>query len=198
MNKYFGDIRNVIILVLIVVILLMRQCSGSGSGEVTPTEPTVITKTEVRYDTITKEIPKYIPKVVTRIVKEFDTINVLQPIDTLSILEDYFATYVYEDVQNLDSLNLRITDSVSQNKIMSRNIQYDLIYPTVTVTETKYINPREFYIGFGLNGSTSQFNYVGGQLLYRTRKKQAFGLGVGINENLQPILSTQFLWKLGK
>lgn len=196
MNKYFGDIRNVIILVLIVVILLMRQCSGSG--EVTPTEPAVITKTEVRYDTITKEIPKYIPKVVTRIVKEVDTVNVIQPIDTLSILEDYFATYVYEDVQNLDSLNLRITDSVSQNKIMSRNIQYDLIYPTKTITETKYINPREFYIGFGLNGTTNQFNYVGGQLLYRTRKKQAFGLGVGINENLQPILSTQFLWKLGK
>lgn len=196
MNKYFGDIRNVIILVLIIVILLMRQCSGSG--EVTPTEPTIITKTEVKYDTITKEIPKYIPKVVTRIVKEVDTINVLQPIDTLSILEDYFATYVYEDVQNLDSLNLRITDSVSQNKIMARNIQYDLIYPTVTITETKYINAREFYIGFGLNGTQNQFNYVGGQLLYRTRKKQAFGLGVGINENLQPILSTQFLWKLGK
>jgi hypothetical protein len=174
----------------------MRQCSGSG--EVTPTEPTIVTKTEVKYDTITKEIPKYIPKVVTRIVKEVDTVNVLQPIDTLSILEDYFATYVYEDVQNLDSLNLRITDSVSQNKIMARNIQYDLIYPTVTITETKYINAREFYIGFGLNGTQNQFNYVGGQLLYRTRKKQAFGLGVGINENLQPILSTQFLWKLGK
>jgi len=195
MKKYFGDIRNVIILVLIIVILLLRQCSG---GDVTPVEPTIITKTEIKYDTITKEIPKYIPKVVTRIVREVDTINVLQPIDTLSILEDYFATYVYEDVQNLDSLNLRITDSVSQNKIMARHIKYDLIYPTVTVTETKYINPREFYIGFGLNGTSNQFNYVGGQLLYRTRKKQAFGLGVGINENLEPILSTQFLWKLGK
>ena len=195
MKKYFGDIRNVIILVLIIVILLLRQCSG---GNVTPSEPTIITKTEIKYDTITKEIPKYIPKVVTRIVREIDTVNVLQPIDTLSILEDYFATYVYEDVQNLDSLNLRITDSVSQNKIMARHIKYDLIYPTVTVTETKYINPREFYIGFGLNGTSNQFNYVGGQLLYRTRKKQAFGLGVGINENLEPILSTQFLWKLGK
>lgn len=195
MKKYFGDIRNVIILVLIIVILLLRQCSG---GNVTPSEPTIITKTEIKYDTITKEIPKYIPKVVTRIVREVDTVNVLQPIDTLSILEDYFATYVYEDVQNLDSLNLRITDSVSQNKIMARHIKYDLIYPTVTVTETKYINPREFYIGFGLNGTSNQFNYVGGQLLYRTRKKQAFGLGVGINENLEPILSTQFLWKLGK
>lgn len=195
MKKYFGDIRNVIILVLIIVILLLRQCGG---GNVTPPEPIIITKTEIKYDTITKEIPKYIPKVVTRIVRKIDTVNVLQPIDTLSILEDYFATYVYEDVQNLDSLNLRITDSVSQNKIMARHIKYDLIYPTVTVTETKYINPREFYIGFGLNGASNQFNYVGGQLLYRTIKKQAFGLGVGINENLEPILSTQFLWKLGK
>lgn len=196
MNKYFGDIRNVIILVLIVVIILLRQCSGGG--DITPTEPTIITQTVTKYDTIVKEVPNYIPKIVTIIEKEYDTIPMVQEVDTLSILKDYFATYVYEDIQQLDSLNLRIVDSISQNKIFARSIKYDLIYPTTTVTQTKYINPREFYIGFGLNGTSKQFNYVGGQLLYRTRNKQAFGLGVGINENLQPIISTQFLWKLGK
>lgn len=196
MKKTFGDIRNVIILVLIIVILLLRQCSGGG--EITPTEPTIITKTEVRYDTITKEVPKYIPKIVTRIERNIDTLLIAQNVDTLSILKDYFAKYVYVDVQTLDSLNLVITDTLTENRILARSIKYDLIYPTVTVTETKYINPREFYIGFGLNGNTTQFNYVGAQLLYRSRKKQAFGLGIGINENLQPILSTQFLWKLGK
>lgn len=194
MKSYNGDIRNVIIFVLIVVIILLRQCSGDP----TPVEPTVITKTVTKYDTITKEVPTYIPKVVTRIVREVDTVNVTQEIDTLSILEDYFATYVYEDIQELDSLNLQITDSISQNKVFARSIKYDLIYPTTTITETRYINANEFYVGFGVNGTGKQFNYVGGQLLFRTKKQQAYGLGIGIDENLQPMLSTQFLWKLGK
>jgi len=194
MKSYFGDIRNLIIFGLIVVILLLRQCSG----DVTPTEPVTITKTEVRYDTITNEVTKYVPKIVTKIETQIDTLLVSQEIDTLSILEDYFATYIYEDFQNLDSLNLTITDTISQNKILSRKIVYDLIYPTVTVTETRYINQREFYAGFGLSGRTDQFNYAGGQLLYRTKNKQAFGLGVGLNQNFEPVISTQFLWKLGK
>ena len=194
MKSYNGDIKNVIIFVLIVVIILLRQCSG----EPTPVEPTVITKTVTKYDTITKEVPTYIPKVVTRIVREIDTVNVTQEIDTLSILEDYFATYVYEDIQELDSLNLQITDSISQNKVFARSITYDLIYPTTTITETKYINANEFYFGFGVNGTGKQFNYVGGQLLFRTKRQQAYGLGVGIDENLKPMISTQFLWKLGK
>lgn len=197
MGKHFGDIRNLIILVLIIVILLLRQCSGDG-GEITPSEPTIITKVETKYDTITKEVTKYVPKIVTRIKTEIDTITLTQDIDTLSILEDYFAKYVYEDFQQLDSLNLTIKDTISQNKILSRKIFYDLIYPTTTVTETKYINQREFYVGFGLNGTSKQFNYVGGSILYRTRKKQAFGLGIGLNDQFQPIISTQFLWKLGK
>jgi hypothetical protein len=197
MKTYFGDIRNLIILVLIVVILLLRQCSGDG-GEITPSEPTIITKVETKYDTITKEVTKYVPKIVTRIKTEIDTITLTQDIDTLSILEDYFAKYVYEDFQQLDSLNLTIKDTISQNKILSRKIFYDLIYPTTTVTETKYINQREFYVGFGLNGTSKQFNYVGGSILLRTKKKQAFGLGIGLNDQFQPIISTQFLWKLGK
>ena len=198
MEKYFGNFKNLIILVLIIVIIFLRQCSGTGGVDDTPSEPTIITKVETKYDTITKEVTKYVPKIVTRIKTEIDTITLTQKIDTIAILEDYFAKYVYEDFQQLDSLNLTIRDTISQNKILSRKIFYDLIYPTTTVTETKYINQREFYVGFGLNGTSKQFNYIGGSVLYRTRKKQMFGLGLGLNDQFQPIISTQFLWKLGK
>ena len=198
MEKYIGNFKNLIILVLIIVIIFLRQCSGTVGVDNTPSEPTIITKVETKYDTITKEVTKYVPKIVIRIKTEIDTIRLTQKIDTLSILEDYFAKYVYEDFQKLDSLNITIRDTVSQNKILSRKISYDLIYPTTTVTETKYINKNEFYVGFGLNGTTKQFNYVGGSILLRTKKKQAFGLGIGLNDQFQPIISTQFLWKLGK
>ena len=198
MGKYFGDIRNLIILVLIVVILLLRQCSGDG-GEITPSEPTIVTKVETKYDTITIDKKVYVPKWKTKIVTQVDSILVNTPIDTLEVLKDYYAKNVFVDKIELDSLGfVTITDTIWKNTLFNRLVESELIIPTTTVTQTEYINPREFYIGFGLNGTSKQFNYVGGSILYRTRKKQAFGLGIGLNDQFQPIISTQFLWKLGK
>jgi len=198
MKKYFGDIRNLIILVLIIVILLLRQCSGDG-GEITPSEPTIVTKVETKYDTITIDKKVYVPKWKTKIVTQVDSILVNTPIDTLEVLKDYYAKNVFVDKIELDSLGfVTITDTIWKNTLFNRLVESEIIIPTTTVTQTEYINPREFYIGFGLNGTSKQFNYVGGSILYRTRKKQAFGLGIGLNDQFQPILSTQFLWKLGK
>ena len=198
MKKYFGDIRNLIILVLIIVILLLRQCSGDG-GEITPSEPTIVTKVETKYDTITIDKKVYVPKWKTKIVTQVDSILVNTPIDTLEVLKDYYAKNVFVDKIELDSLGfVTITDTIWKNTLFNRLVESEIIIPTTTVTQTEYINPREFYIGFGLNGTSKQFNYVGGSILYRTRKKQAFGLGIGLNDKFQPIISTQFLWKLGK
>ena len=198
MKRYFGDIRNLIILVLIVVILLLRQCSGDG-GEITPSEPTIVTKVETKYDTITIDKKVYVPKWKTKIVTQVDSILVNTPIDTLEVLKDYYAKNVFVDKIELDSLGfVTITDTIWKNTLFNRLVESEIIIPTTTVTQTEYINPREFYVGFGLNGTSKQFNYVGGSILYRTRKKQAFGLGIGLNDQFQPIISTQFLWKLGK
>lgn len=197
MRNQFGDIRNLIIVVLIIVILLLRQCSGGG--ESTPSEPTIVTKVETKYDTITIDKKVYVPKWKTKIVTQVDSILVNTPIDTLEVLKDYYAKNVFVDEIQLDSLGfVTITDTIWKNTLFNRQVSSDIIIPTTTVTQTEYINPREFYVGFGLNGTSSQFNYVGGSLLYRTRKKQAFGLGIGLNDQFQPIISTQFLWKLGK
>lgn len=193
MKKYFTSIQSVAIAVLIIVILLMRACDKQD-----PVEPVIITKIETVFDTITKEVPVYKPKYVTKIEYIRDTIIDSTPIDTVSILKDYFATYVYQDNQELDSLNLTIIDSVSQNKIFARTIQYDLIYPTTTITKEIYLNQRELYWGIGMQGRTDQLNYVGGELLYRNRKKQAYGLGIGINQDLQPVVSGKLYWKIGK
>ena len=125
MKKYFKNIQTVLIAVLIIIILLLRACNKPD-----PVEPVIITKVETVFDTITKEIPVYVPKYVQKIEYIHDTIIDSTPVDTVSILKDYFATYVYKDNQELDSLNLTIIDSVSQNKIFARTIQYDLIYPT--------------------------------------------------------------------
>jgi hypothetical protein len=198
MEKYIGNFKNLIILVLIIVIIFLRQCSGDG-GEITPSEPTIVTKVETKYDTITIDKKVYVPKWKTKIVTQVDSILVNTKIDTLEVLKDYYAKNVFVDKIELDSLGfVTITDTIWKNTLFNRLVESEIIIPTTTVTQTEYINPREFYIGFGLNGTTKQFNYVGGSILYRTRKKQAFGLGIGLNDQFQPIISTQFLWKLGK
>ena len=198
MEKYFGNFKNLIILVLIIVIIFLRQCSGDG-GNTTPSEPTIVTKVETKYDTITIDKKVYVPKWKTKIVTQVDSILVNTPIDTLEVLKDYYAKNVFVDKIELDSLGfVTITDTIWKNTLFNRLVESEIIIPTTTVTQTEYINPREFYVGFGLNGTSKQFNYIGGSILYRTRKKQAFGLGIGLNDQFQPILSTQFLWKLGK
>ena len=200
------NIKDITILVLVIIIIFLRSCSGDGEI----TEPIVITKTEIKYDTITNEITNYVPKLVTRIlrktdtvnqiniVKETDTITLQQPVDTAAILEDYFSSYVYSDIQNFDSIKFEITDTISQNKIVSRSIEYTLLYPTITITNTHYINRREFYLGVGFAGSTQRLSFAGLQFNYKDKKRNLFGIGFGIDSDIQPVLSAQFLWRLGK
>jgi hypothetical protein len=194
MKKYFGNIQTLLIVALVVIIILLRSCNNNS----VPTEPTVITKVEVKYDTITKYVPEYVPKLITKVEYVHDTVVRTQPIDTVAILKDYFATYVYEDHQELDSLNITIKDSVTQNKIISRSIAYDLIYPTTTITKEIYLNNKEFYYGLNLNGKSDQLNYLGGSILYRTKSKQIYSVGLGVNQNMEPVISAGLYWKIGK
>jgi hypothetical protein len=176
MKAIFGDIKNILIVVLVVILIFMKSCGGGG-GIRTVTTPGIVR---------------------TNTVMTYDTIIITQPIDTSAILEDYFATYVYTDIQSFDSLKLQITDSVSQNKIVARTIKYDIIYPTLTITQTKFIKQHEFFVGLGLAGRTTQFNYLGAHVLWKTKWKPAIAIGVGLDNEFKVILSTQILWKIGK
>jgi len=199
------NVKDILILGLIVIIILLKMCGGKEI-----TEPTVITETEIRYDTITNEITEYVPKLVTRILRktdtvkqtqfitQTDTVSVPQKIDTNAILDDYFASYVYSDIQNLDSIKLEIQDTISENKIVSRSIKYSILYPTITITNTKYINRHEFYLGVGFAGSTQRLSFAGLQFNYKDKKRNLFGIGFGIDSDIQPVLSAQCLWRLGK
>ena len=191
MKKYFKNIQSLLIAVLVVVIILMRQCSG-------PIETTerIVRDTIIEYVTIEKEYPVYVPKVKYITKVDIDTFST--PIDTSAILADYYAIRTYEDTQVLDSLDLTITDTVSQNQILGRKIAYNFTYPRKTIKETVYINQRELYVGIGITGDLNQLQYLGGEMVFRNKKRQAYGLGVGVNQNLIPVISTRMYWKLGK
>jgi hypothetical protein len=172
----------------------LRECTVPS----TVTNYKTTTVTTIKYDTITDSITSYIPKYYTKIISKTDT--VYKDIDTTAILADYFSTYVYSDTVKKDSLTVIINDSVSENKIRSRNIQYTMLYRTI-LTETtieKILNNREFYIGVGLIGNANNFSYIGPEVLLRTTKRQAYGLGIGVNNNFEPTVGIKMYWKIGK
>jgi hypothetical protein len=193
------DIRNIIIIVLIIVIIILQQCSGdSNKTKNQPAEEgAVITKIETKWDTVELEKEVYVPQYFTKVITEHDTIPT--DIDTLSILKDYYAKYAYSDTIDLDSFgNIVVKDTISKNKIISRKINPSLYIPTTIITRDSLISKNEFYYGFGLAANKQQFNYIGGELLWRSKRKRVIGVGLGINQNLQPVGSLRMMWKFGK
>ena len=97
-----------------------------------------------------------------------------------------------------NDINFPIEGGKAISWLFARTISYDLIYPTTTITKEIYLNNRELYWGFDINGTPSQLNYVGGGLIYRTKKKQIYNIGLGFNQELQPVISGGLYWKIGK
>lgn len=197
MKGFFKNIQNLLIVVL-VIILLLRSCGGDKDIIGTKiSKPTTITKVEIRYDTIQTVVNKYIPKWRDRIVIKTDTI--LASIDTLAILKDYYAKYVYSDTLMIDTVGYAIiNDTITRNSIFSRNVTTNILIPTITQTNTVYINKSEWYWGLNLTGRSSQINYLGGGLLYKSKNKNIYGLGAGVNQNFQPVISASYYMKIGK
>lgn len=185
--------NHAVIILLLLVIVYLKNCT-----HLPPISPTTVTVTEVKWDTVNIPSIKYVPKWKDKIVYRTDTLF-QPPIDTSLVLEDYYSSYYYQDTVHLDTIGrIVIKDTVSQNKITSRTVEPTINLPTVFVTTTEYINQREFYIGGGISLSRQQVQAFQGEVLLRDKNQQAFGAGVGITSELQPILSIKYYKKLGK
>jgi hypothetical protein len=196
-KKIFGNIPNLVIAVLI-ILLLLKTCNKSFQKPTTITTTTTITK----WDTIKTSIPIYVPKYNTKITYLPDTDTLWREIDTAFILKDYMATYSYSDTIKNDSITITIQDSINRNKIKNRKVDYSFIFPTITITITKdnviVTNNRELYVGAGIGVSLKQVNHISGDLIFRTKKRMIYGLGIGITNNFQPLIKGGIFWKLGK
>ena len=192
MKDFFKNIQTLLIVVLIALLFFQRSCSS------TPTpDPEVITKIEVRYDTIETVKEVYVPKWRTRVVTE--TISVPTEIDTVAILRDYYARYFYTDTLKIDTFGYAvINDTISRNTVLARDVRTNILIPTTTITKEIYLNKNELYWGVSLQGRTDQINYLGTELLWRTKKRSTYGFGLGVNQDFQPVLSGRMYWKIGK
>ena len=193
MKDFFKNIQSLLIVVLVVIILLMRSCSGNK----TIPEPKIITETVVKWDTVVVEKTQYIPKWRTKVTTIHDT--VLANVDTAFILNDYYSTYAYTDTLSLDSLgSIVINDTISKNSILFRNIQSNIFIPTITVTNTSYIYQREFFGGISVGSSPTAIQNLNGEILFVNKKRQAYGFGIGVNNEFTPIYTGRLYWKIGK
>jgi len=192
MKKYISSIQNLLILILVVLVLYQSQCSRKPD-----VEPEVIVTIETKWDTVNVVQTEYVPKWRTRVVTE--RVEVPSDIDTMSILRDYYDKYYYTDTLTLDTLGFVVlNDTITQNSVMSRSFVSDISIPTTTITKEIYLNKREFYWGMGLSGDKSQLNYLGGEFMYKNKQRNMFGVGMGVNQDLQPVVSGRMYWKIGK
>lgn len=189
-------IQSMIIVILVIIILLMQQCNGNKEQ---PIEPKVITETVTVWDTLEVEKEVYIPKWRTKVVKEYDTVEVKIPqyVDTLSILKDYYAEYVYTDTISLDSLGyISLIDTISKNSILSRDPNIQIQIPIKTIKETIYINEREFYAGFGVRTNGQNMSWMGLEGVMRNKRGNTFTLGLGTDNENNFSLGGSVHWKL--
>ena len=198
MKNYFKNIQTLLIVVLAVLLLLQRGCSSTP-----PVEPEVITEVVTKWDTLRVTEKEYIPKYIRKTIVDIDTFQA--PIDTVSILKDYYAKYFYTDTIKIDTLGIIIVnDTVTRNLISMRDVQSNIFIPTTTITNTVYLYKREFYGGVSVNGmvnpvqNESPINHISGELLYKNKKRQIYGFGLGIDKDFYPIVSGRMYWKIGK
>ena len=193
MKDFFKNIQTLLIVALVIIILFMRDCRGGND----PIEPKVITKVEVKWDTLKIDSLVYVPKWKTKIKIIHDTIP--SDVDTLSILKDYYTKYFYTDTLNLDSLgSIIINDTISRNSILFRNVQPNILIPTITITNTSYLYQREFFGGVSLGVSPTAIQNINGEILFVNKKRQAYGFGIGLNNEFAPIYTGRLYWKIGK
>ena len=192
MKGYFKNIQTLLIVVLAVLLFYQKSCSST-----LPVEPQTITEVITRWDTLKVATKEYVPKYIRKTIVNIDTFQA--PIDTMSILRDYYAKYFYTDTIKVDSLGfIVINDTVTRNLISKRDVQSNIFIPTTTITNTTYLYKRELFWGASVSGNQEQIQSINGELMYVNKKRNAYGFGVGVDQNFQPIFTGRLYWKIGK
>lgn len=190
MKAYFKNIQSLLIVVLVALLFLQRSCSSPD-----PVDPVTITEIVTKWDTVKVEKTKYVPKwrIKTEVVHDTIPAN----IDTTAILKDYYTKYFYTDTIDLDTIgSIVVKDTVTKNLILSRNVQSNIFVPTTTVNNIIYIYKKEFFGGVSVGATNQAVQNINGELLYVNKKRDAYGFGIGLNPDFQPIYTIRMYWKL--
>lgn len=199
MNIFKYNIISIITLIILIIVLYNQCNSKNIVTNVTSrkdttyiiidstihTKPIIVKST--KDSTIIKEYYKeYIPDTnYSRLLSQYN-----------ELLSELFTKNVYKDSVKIDSIGyVKMTDTIQKNLIVGRNISYNIKYPSIK--ETIILNNRQFYIGGGIQGSTTDYlNSLFLRGLYKTKKDALYGASIGINRQGNIQFEASKYWKI--
>ena len=200
--KKILDVRHFIILALIAALIFLKGDNRTLIKQVIKEVPG-----ETIHDTISQEVPIYIEG---EDIYHDTTIYVptLVQVDTLEILKEFYTKMINMDTIKLNNNQgfIYLSDSISQNKIVSRNWSSS-IKPKIVREPAPLPPPVRNQMFIGVDGSWSQKDWVnslGMGLILKTKKDNLYhvGLGVanrttdGISGEFTPYLNGGVYWKI--
>lgn len=196
------NFNYLIILALVVIIVMQRSCSS------TPGSPKETIKIDgKKYEVVKKETDTIRVEVAHNVYKQGKDIyhdvpvyvNVPANVDTAAILKEYYAMRVYKDTLKLkDSLGyIAVTDSISKNILLGRT--WDAKVNKIQIDNTIYLKEparNQVYIGGSLGMQKPSYLTLGGNLILKTKTDHMYGIGAGVNSQLNPYFQGTILWKI--
>jgi len=120
--------------------------------------------------------------------------------DTIEVLSDYMRKYAYNDTIYQDSNNFVITDTISQNKILSRSFKANLTEKTI-ITKQLYVEKPKNTLYCGFRGDFRPSNglqVVSPSLMLNAKNKALIGLSLDLYKNYGIGYSGSLYFKIGK
>ena len=152
------------------------------------------------YDTlyINKYINRYkkgdsIPYVVVSV----DTMTIH---DTVKLINDYLTVKAYSDTIKKDSNIFVINDTISQNKVISREFKAKITEKTI-ITKEYYAAKPKYSLFWGIRGDfrpSTGLEVLSPSLMLNAKNKALIGLSVDISKNYNVGYSGSLYFKIGK
>jgi len=120
--------------------------------------------------------------------------------DTIKVLNDYYAVKAYNDTIYQDSNNFVITDTISQNKILSRYFKANLTEKTI-LTKQLYVEKPKNTLFWGFRGDFRPSNglqVLSPSLMLNAKNKALMGLSLDLYKTGGIGYSGSFYLKIGK
>ena len=120
--------------------------------------------------------------------------------DTIKVLNDYYEVRAYNDTIYQDSNNFVITDTISQNKILSRSFKANLTEKTI-ITKQLYVEKPKNTLFWGFRGDfrpSEGFQVLSPSLMLNAKNKALIGLSLDLYKTGGIGYSGSFYLKIGK
>lgn len=199
------DYKSILILLLITIIVLMKIFDKKiiNKGETVKVNGKKYEVVSHKIDTVEKVYDSIVYKKGKDIYRDtviYVQIPINQPIDTQSILLEYFAKNVYIDSFKLPNNlgSICITDTISKNTILSRKWDLHLIERQIKdKLIVKEIPRNQIYIGMVMGvDKVNVVNFVGPSMVIKNKKDNMYSFGVGYNSVNTISLQGGIFWKI--